>query len=69
MDSSERVIHGSVAPQVLGFVGIDNQGLEGLELYYDKILRGTPGHSIRARRGRPGHSRRHSRVRPRQARC
>lgn len=38
--------NGSVAPQVLGFVGIDNQGLEGLELYYDNYLRGTVGQTI-----------------------
>lgn len=38
--------YGSVAPQVLGFVGIDNQGLEGLELYYDEFLRGTPGQAV-----------------------
>ena len=38
--------YGSVAPQVLGFVGIDNQGLEGLELYYDEFLRGTPGQTV-----------------------
>ncbi|MGI6034558.1 MAG: penicillin-binding transpeptidase domain-containing protein [Limnochordia bacterium] len=34
---------GSIAPQILGLVGVDNQGLEGIELYYDKELRGTPG--------------------------
>lgn len=45
--SSTRIYpYGSVAPQVLGFVGIDNQGLEGLELYYDDFLRGTPGETI-----------------------
>ncbi|HPT82355.1 MAG TPA: penicillin-binding transpeptidase domain-containing protein [Limnochordia bacterium] len=45
--SSTRVYpFGSVAPQVLGFVGIDNQGLEGLELYYDEFLRGTPGQTV-----------------------
>lgn len=45
--SSTRIYpYGSVAPQVLGFVGIDNQGLEGLELYYDDFLRGTPGQTI-----------------------
>ncbi len=38
--------YGSIAPQVLGFVGIDNQGLEGLELYYDTFLRGTPGQTV-----------------------
>lgn len=45
--TSTRVYpYGSVAPQVLGFVGIDNQGLEGLELYYDEYLRGTLGQKI-----------------------
>ncbi len=45
--TSTRVYpYGSVAPQVLGFVGIDNQGLEGLELYYDDFLRGTPGQTV-----------------------
>ncbi|WAM34396.1 stage V sporulation protein D [Caldicellulosiruptor morganii] len=29
--------------QVLGFTGIDDQGLAGLELYYDRYLRGRPG--------------------------
>lgn len=31
---------------LLGFVGIDGYGLEGLELYYDDYLKGTPGLSI-----------------------
>ncbi len=31
------------APQVIGFVGIDGQGLAGLELQYEGILAGTPG--------------------------
>jgi len=34
---------GTIAPQVLGIVGIDNQGLEGIEFQYDAILRGRPG--------------------------
>ncbi|HHY39385.1 MAG TPA: PASTA domain-containing protein [Clostridia bacterium] len=34
---------GNLACHVLGIVGIDNQGLEGIELVYDKALRGNPG--------------------------
>ncbi len=35
---------GSLASHVLGFVNIDNVGLEGIELYYDDYLRGTQGY-------------------------
>nr|WP_238524998.1 stage V sporulation protein D [Caldicellulosiruptor owensensis] len=35
--------NGNFLSQVLGFTGIDDQGLSGLELYYDKYLRGKPG--------------------------
>jgi len=31
--------------QVLGFAGLDNTGLEGLELHYDAYLKGEPGWS------------------------
>jgi cell division protein FtsI (penicillin-binding protein 3) len=34
---------GSLAPQVLGFVGVDGDGLAGLEAEYDHQLAGTPG--------------------------
>jgi stage V sporulation protein D (sporulation-specific penicillin-binding protein) len=34
---------GSLLAQVLGIVGIDNDGLEGLEYEYDRQLRGIPG--------------------------
>ncbi len=33
----------NLASHLLGFAGIDSQGLDGLELAYDKYLRGTPG--------------------------
>jgi len=33
----------SLASNLMGFVGIDNQGLEGLELFFDKELKGLPG--------------------------
>jgi len=32
-----------LAGHVLGYVGLDNQGLAGLEYQYDRELRGTPG--------------------------
>lgn len=41
--------HGKLAAHVLGFAGIDNQGLEGLEAYYDDVLKGTPGMLLRER--------------------
>lgn len=34
---------GSLASHVLGIAGSDNQGLEGIEYYYDEILRGSSG--------------------------
>lgn len=33
----------SLASKVLGFTGSDNQGIVGLEVYYDELLSGTPG--------------------------
>jgi cell division protein FtsI (penicillin-binding protein 3) len=35
--------NGTLAPQVLGFVGIDGTGLNGLELQYQQQLEGRPG--------------------------
>lgn len=34
---------GRLACHVLGFVGLDNQGLDGIELQYEGAIRGTPG--------------------------
>lgn len=35
-----------LASHVLGFAGLDNNGLEGLELYYDRPLKGKPGWAL-----------------------
>ncbi|MFX3622649.1 MAG: stage V sporulation protein D [Ectobacillus sp.] len=43
-DSIRHYPFGKYLSHVLGFAGIDNQGLMGLELYYDKELRGDKGH-------------------------
>ncbi|HXF57232.1 MAG TPA: penicillin-binding protein 2, partial [Actinomycetota bacterium] len=37
---------GPLAPQVLGFVGVDGVGLAGLELQYDRVLSGEPGRQV-----------------------
>jgi len=37
---------GRVAAHVLGFVGVDAQGLAGVELAYDEVLTGTPGRRV-----------------------
>jgi stage V sporulation protein D (sporulation-specific penicillin-binding protein) len=36
----------NLASHVLGFTGIDSQGLDGVELIYDKYLRGVPGRIV-----------------------
>jgi cell division protein FtsI/penicillin-binding protein 2 len=42
-DSRRTYPSGELACQVLGFVGIDDEGLTGLERYYDEELSGVPG--------------------------
>ncbi|MDO8662051.1 MAG: penicillin-binding transpeptidase domain-containing protein [Candidatus Omnitrophota bacterium] len=41
-----------LASQIIGFAGLDNTGLEGIELYLDKYLRGEPGWAIYLRDAR-----------------
>lgn len=43
-EESKRVYpKGQFLANVIGFVGQDNKGLEGIEYYYDSILQGVPG--------------------------
>ncbi|WP_423801634.1 stage V sporulation protein D [Neobacillus sp. SAB-20_R2A] len=42
-DSKRHYPYGSYLAHVLGFAGVDNQGLMGLEKYYDKELSGERG--------------------------
>ncbi len=42
-ESKRYYPYGNVLSHVLGYVGIDNQGLSGIELYYDKYLTGSNG--------------------------
>ena len=47
LEDSRRVYpYGQIGGQVIGFVGIDNQGLSGLELMYDSLLAGKNGELI-----------------------
>ncbi len=44
-DSKRYYPNQSLAAHLIGFAGMDNKGLEGLELMFDKYLRGEPGYS------------------------
>jgi stage V sporulation protein D (sporulation-specific penicillin-binding protein) len=47
--SSRFYPEGTLLAHTLGFCGSDNQGLYGLEYYYDKTLKGTDGYYLYAR--------------------
>ena len=42
-DTKRYYPYSTLASNIIGFTGSDNQGLEGLEKQYDDILSGTPG--------------------------
>lgn len=42
-ESKRYYPHGTMLSHVLGYVGIDNQGLSGIESYYDEYLSGEDG--------------------------
>ncbi|MBM3451062.1 MAG: penicillin-binding protein 2, partial [Armatimonadetes bacterium] len=48
-EDARRYPKGVLAAHLLGFVGIDSQGLAGLELSLDETLRGRPGEAIQPR--------------------
>ena len=46
-DTKRYYPYGNLASHIIGFTGSDNQGLEGLESYYDDILKGTQGRILK----------------------
>ncbi|MDP4133662.1 MAG: penicillin-binding transpeptidase domain-containing protein, partial [Bacillota bacterium] len=42
-DSKRNYVYGSLAANILGFTGYDNQGLNGIEMVLDDVLKGTSG--------------------------
>ena len=47
-DTKRFYPYGSLAAHVIGFVGMENKGLSGIEAYYDKDLTGENGRAVRA---------------------
>ena len=45
-EEQRRYPQGTVAAQVLGYAGVDNRGLAGVELGLDRVLTGRPGRQI-----------------------
>lgn len=45
-ESKRKYPNGYLASHSIGFAGLDNIGLEGLELYYDKYLKGEAGWAL-----------------------
>ena len=41
-DTKRSYPYNNLASNLIGFCGSDNQGLEGIEYYWDNVLRGTP---------------------------
>lgn len=53
-DTVRKYTRGSLASTLLGFTGIDNNGLMGLEMQYDEELSGVPGRVVSAKNARNG---------------
>ena len=52
-DTRREYPNGAIGGQVIGFCNVDGEGITGLELQYDDILKGTPGVYV-AERGETG---------------
>lgn len=48
-DSKRYYPYGNFASHVIGFTGMDNQGLNGIEVTFDKYLKGLPGRIVSAK--------------------
>ncbi|MDR0978699.1 MAG: PASTA domain-containing protein [Lachnospiraceae bacterium] len=47
-DTKRYYPYNTLAAQVIGFTGSDNQGIEGLEVKYDSVLKGVQGRILKA---------------------
>ena len=50
-DSKRYYPYGNFASHIIGFTGMDNYGLQGIEMIYDSRLKGVPGRVVSARSG------------------
>lgn len=46
VDTKRFYPYNALAAQIIGFCGIDNQGLMGIEAKYDEVLKGKPGNIV-----------------------
>lgn len=54
-DTKRSYPYNNLASNLIGFCGNDNQGLEGIEYYWDSILSGTPRKNCNNKRCCPIH--------------
>ncbi len=47
-DTKRYYPNGNFASHIIGFTGVDNQGLLGIEMIYDSVLKGKPGRIVTA---------------------
>jgi len=50
-DTKRFYPYGNFASHIIGTTGTDNQGLSGIEMIYDKYLKGSPGRVVTAKTG------------------